>query len=563
MGLRVRSIILLGLAACWCVPRAHAQVVEVGAVDSTLFNAQGGSLRMYLPKSESMFSFGLIDNRPVFGVSQATTIHDVDVVAGDQFLSAPLSADFLSGGYGFASRGVSIHHQRERECNNVPKPAARGGPSGYTGVHCSGHDLFAFIGRSAVSYGLPQLSTTDASRGAWLGLFRYERSLGPKLTFSTLEVHTEKASTAIQSLAWQVRPDLRIAVSGGVGANAPYASAAMDFRRSREAFRIAYGAAGRDFRLVAIPNQLNVANSGLNAQGIVQPASWLTLSGGHVQYAVPQVKGKTTHSIVDNVGATEHFGKVELHQAAFHGSTSEVHTTGAEAGATLELGLVSVHSDWFRSSGYRSTWIHALDFRINQRLTLTQYVTQTHDKISASWGGSYTGNRIVVSVGYNEQFFPVAGIGKNPFHSVLSISFSVHVKDVNVTVATVETPGQQTRWTAFGSSFIYGPYDGRHQKNFLGGKYIIAGHVTTTTGEKVQGAAILLTDKKRKSVIVYSDSQGHFEQRVRSAKDEYTVAVLLEEFTSQELYKVAECPAKATAVKEGQGEVINIVLYKQ
>ncbi len=551
-----RLITILTVLAVVSVPRARAQIVEVGGLDSSLLNAQGGSVRMYLPGSESIFGFGLIDGKPALSISQSLTVHGLEIVGGDQFLNAPLalSSDFFS--YGFAGRGLSVHHRRDRECSDAPKPPrGRSGPLGYSGTRCKGHDVFAFVGRSGQSYGFPQLSTVNTS-GPWLGLLRFERPLGAQLSFTSLEVATEKGTTAIQSLSWQASPDLRVAVSAGIGANSPYGSILAAFQRPREAFRIAYTASGRDFRPVAIPNQLVIANAGLNAQGIVQPAHWLGLSGGHVQYAVPQT---TARSTVDNAGATERWNLVEFHQSVFRGTASRVRTTGAEAGASLRIGRVALQSNWYRSSRYGGTWLHSISFRVNQRLALTQYITQTPGKISASWGGSYSGNRIVASVSYNEQFFPTAGQNQNPFHSVLSVSISARIKDTNVTVATVETPGQQTKWTAYGNSFVYGPYDvsGQHTKSFIG-KYLIAGTVATTAGNKVQGAAIMLTDKRGKTALIYSDSQGHFEQRVHSAKDEYLVAVVPDEFLSQEVYRVVSCPAVTKASSESSQ--IKIVL---
>jgi hypothetical protein len=63
-----------------------------------------------------------------------------------------------------------------------------------------------------------------------------------------------------------------------------------------------------------------------------------------------------------------------------------------------------------------------------------------------NWGGSYTGNTLSWSVGYSEQFQVLPGAAsRNLYSSVLGVQVSVRIKDYNVNVQTVETPGQQIK----------------------------------------------------------------------------------------------------------------------
>jgi hypothetical protein len=100
------------------------------------------------------------------------------------------------------------------------------------------------------------------------------------------------------------------------------------------------------------------------------------------------------------------------------------------------------------------------------------------------------------------------------------------------------------------------------QAGLLAGNSLLAGVVTDESSSPVQGAAIAVTNKKGKSAIVWSDSQGRWSTRVRKIED-YNVAVSLDDFTAPELYVVHECPATAKSGPEGRSETIHVVVVRQ
>jgi hypothetical protein len=93
-------------------------------------------------------------------------------------------------------------------------------------------------------------------------------------------------------------------------------------------------------------------------------------------------------------------------------------------------------------------------------------------------------------------------------------------------------------------------------------KLVVAGVVTLADGSPVQGAAIVISDARGRSKLVWSDSIGKFEARVKSAQ-EYALAVSLDDFTAPETFVVNECPAKAVASRDGRDETIHVVLLRQ
>jgi hypothetical protein len=72
----------------------------------------------------------------------------------------------------------------------------------------------------------------------------------------------------------------------------------------------------------------------------------------------------------------------------------------------------------------------------------------------------------------------------------------------------------------------------------------------------------VISDAKGRSSLVWSDSTGKCEARVKSGQ-EYAVAVSLNDFTAPETFVVNDCPAKAVASRDAQGEIIHVVLLKQ
>lgn len=497
---------------------------------------------MFLDKTESMASIAMLGGKPIFGFSESAAIHDFTVTGGDQTISIPLGSDFTQGGFNLAGLGVGANKIKKDE------------------------KVYAFVGKSTLDYGLPNIFASNQHGGAWLSAFGYERSLGHHLVFNSLEVLSAKF-TSLESLSWQPRADLKVAATEGIGNNSPYVSGLFNLQKRRASVRVSYARSGKDFTLVSIPNMTTISNNGLNVQGTFLPLSWLSIAGGHTQYLTPKISGVSQggHSTLNSAGATARFKHFDSNVDVYRGTSISQAVGGKDiaAGTTLFGSHLVARASWYKADQYGAIEQSSLTFQ-TPRFSVTSYLTRSGGKTNLNFGGSLTNNRMVISVGYSEQFTPGV-VGRNPFQSVLTISVSAHVRDYSGAVQTVSSPKQPTLWTAYGGGFLYGPLNGGGSSRRgagLGGKYVLAGIVTTEDGSPVQGAAIAITNKKGKGNVVWSDSQGHWEARVRKI-EEYAIAVSPDDFTAPETYIVRECPAVAKSGAEGQGETIHVVLLKQ
>lgn len=84
-------------------PAVSAQVAEVQAGASTLFQAEGAELTFFTPGTTETVGAGLVSGHLVAGASTAFGFHGWDVYAGDRFMSLNTG----QAGTGFASRGLS------------------------------------------------------------------------------------------------------------------------------------------------------------------------------------------------------------------------------------------------------------------------------------------------------------------------------------------------------------------------------------------------------------------------------------------------------------------------
>jgi hypothetical protein len=518
---------------------SHAQVIDLAGGNSTVMDAVGGEATIYLPNSETQIGYGLMDGRPIFGMTERTRVAGFNLVGGDTTLPAALPSDFSGGSFGFYARGVSAERDRIGE-----------------------DKLLVFAGETSQFYGFP-MTFGSKTTGDYMSMVSYERTLSEHWTFDSFEVVAAR-QTALQSIDWHPSRDTHAAISAGIGSNARYFGILFDTRKKYYAAKIGYTNSGSDFRLLQTPNALLIQNSGLSGQGGLTPTKWLGFTGSQIHYQTP-IGNTSLRSTVDNFGTYLSFSVVDFHAGDYRGSTAGQRTGGQEFGASVHLpgDLISILSD-YSTSQYGHILLNTVSERISRKIRISQYINTTARGTTVNVGGSYSGNAISVNVSYAQEFFPFAA-GKNPFSTTLNASVSFHIKNASVTVATLTSPGGGTRYTAYANSYLYGPIqttESGHRSRSLGGKFIVAGVVTLADGSPVQGAAIVISDAKGRSSLVWSDSAGKFEARVKSAQ-EYAVAVSLDDFTAPEIYVVRECPATAKPGPEGRSETIHVVLLRQ
>lgn len=567
IGQKFGRLILFLVFVLLLATMSYAQVINLTGGDSTVMNAVGGSAAVYLPNSETRIGYGIMDGRPVFGLTELTKLRGANLTGGDMVLPAALPSDFSGGSFGFYARGVSVERARSDEDKPCAIPVGRRAPIYGVGARkCfrGTSKLLVFAGQTSQFYGFPMTFGSKMTHD-YVSMLSYERTLSDHWTFNSFEIAASR-QTAIQSIDWHPFLGTHAAISAGVGNNGRYFGALFDTRKKFFAAKIGYTNSASDFRLLKLPNALLVQNSGLSGQAAVTPTKWLGFTASQIHYQTP-VNNTSLRSTVDTFGAFTNFRSFDFHESDYLGLTEGRHNNGKEFGAGIRLrdNAISIRSD-YSTSAFGYILLNTVSERVTQKFRIAQYINTTAQGTTVNIGGSYSGNALSISISWEQEFFPYA-TGRNPFATTLNASISVHIKNASINLATLTNPDGGTRYTAYAGTYLYGPietYSSGAQRHSLGGKLVVTGLVTLADGSPVQGAAIVITDRKGKAGLVWSDSTGRFEAHVRSAQ-EYAVAVSLDDFTTPETYSVRECPASVRAAKSGQDleSTIHIVLLRR
>ena len=257
---------------------------------------------------------------------------------------------------------------------------------------------------------------------------------------------------------------------------------------------------------------------------------------------------------VDDAGAALLAGPFDFHAAVF--ASNQV--TGESAGAGARAGPFDFRADYYQSHFGNNLTGQVME-RIGQRFRLAQYVSNSAGHWGVNYAGGWTGNLISMDVGYQTFFVPLY-IGRSPFQQALTVQVSLQLPSgLSIHGATSLTPDGRMRFSTYAGAFVQGPLAGneKHQRQSLGGKYMIRGIVTEgRSGMPVEGAAIQIGAE-----IVYTDSGGAFFLRQRRAKT-LPLAVSMNDFVAPGAWRVVAAPDTATAALESTAQPISIVLER-
>lgn len=499
---------------------AQSQVWEIGAGHSTLFNATGGSVKTYMGASDFENGIGYTQGHMVFGFALHTTWRNFDLTGGDSFTPMCLPTD-ANCYYAFSVRGLGVSRKWKQD------------------------ELFVFVGadRMSLAYGFFSGGQADVP----LGLVFWKRHLSKRLTLASHNVVSGR-KTSIQSLEFLARPDLRLAVAGGLGNNQGVAVGSVEFTHSWAHIFSSYTLAGGDFRRVYSKWPEVVESNHEQVQADLNPTQKLHIYG---------VRGNYQSSLTNQTATVSSLGAAMGIRAFSFGSTTFLsqypghNITGTSVTAGMNFwSHVAANVGWYRAAK-SSVLVTTLTQQLSRRFSVNEVITHSRNQTSYAFGGSINTNRFGVSVQHEMLFLPFVLGRSSPFHQAISVSLRVQIHNATASGSTSTDALGVTRYTVSGSDFLYGSHEfstapGVVRAVGFNGKYIVRGKVVDKKGNPVPGACVKVGDQQ-----AWTDGDGNFTVRVKK-ETTYTVTACTDSFMTPGVFKAVSGAEAVKSVPEGQ-----------
>jgi hypothetical protein len=533
-GCRRRWFLLLALALA--VTPASAQVIQIEGGSSSLLDAHGGSFELHTGDSTGRFDLGYL-NGPEFGFSYTRLYRGWDWRAGDQIIPFVLPTDLFNHSYYFMGRGLSLEKRTDTD------------------------QMLFYTGTTSLGYRTPFLDVARSQRGVELVFFQHQ--ISPTMRFYSYNILSSQ-QTSLQGFDWMLGQGLKVAATGGIGANQSYASGSVEYERDWLSIQAGYTRAGDSFRRIDVQAPLVAETTGANLRVQIRPASWLAFNLSHQNYLSPIPNSSTgTSAGVDSLGVSAVAAGFRFNGSAFRSQTKLNNLHSFTLGVQRSLwdrgdAGVSYFESHARNSAWRSV-AAMLHERLTRRFSLSQVITESNGSTTMALGGNFVSNLFSLGVEHETFFFPFADRSHSPFRQAVVVTLQLQLPhNVRFNGATTVDALGRLRYTSYVDSYLYphgsapngnGPY---HRLPI----YVVRGVVVDEHDRPVRGAALQIDGQP-----VFTDSQGNFLLRVKKQKM-YALEVLTDQFMFPGRYEVVSAPATVEGGTEEMGESYEIVLRR-
>jgi hypothetical protein len=511
---------------------AHAQIFNVTGGASNLYNSSGLTVRAEQPGFRTDVSIGYADGLKLGGLAEKDLSPTTDLRAGDSVIPFVLPTDIFDRSHVLLRRGFGL--------------------SRHAGANAAGAYTFdAFAGGGAENYVIPYLSyaTIDHS----LGMLFYTRTLTPHLAASTYLISLGQ-TTAIQALAWRPRSDLSLGFSAGIGSNHPFGAASLDFERLDWGIKTSYTAQDGIFRRLSVDPTGSAEVIGLNA------LAWRTWSHFHCdasrdQYqSIAEFADQSEKGTVLEASAGTNFAHLELDARIFHTtavgierentsysasysyrftrSNYTLYNSGSGTPANAPSGSSAVITPADRSSLFTEY------IRASRRLELSSTLDLDSGNRNYSFGGTFSSNRLDLSIGQQIYFIPFAATQQ--LRQVWVVSLHLHAfGNTSAELDSQLGADDKVHYTAFAGDYLYRDGALWHttaSPSFKAPPYLIEGCVRTRSGDPVPGAAILIGKEE-----VFTGPDGCFQFSPRRPGT-YPITLALADFATPGRYAPTTTP---------------------
>jgi hypothetical protein len=511
-----------------------AQVIKVEAGASDMVPTIGGSISVQGPGYEGYLGAGVLSGALRLGTYAKTAIGPYKFTVGDQNLAFNLPTDIFGGEEFVTTRGV--------------------------GTTLPGNDhVFVFAGVTTLPAGTPLFQAFQNQTP--LALVFIDKQITPNFHVYSRNIISHQ-QTWIEGFDWQVRDWLKAALSAGVGSNKAYLAASIDANGSWYEVKAGYIEAGSGFRRITTPSLFASEPDRENLLVTVKPYSSLELTAGHENFLAPQdnLNAPFERASVDQLQSSFDLAKFRLGAGLFesHSPVGRNVSDGFSVSRSITRnveGSVSYYQNLSGPRPHASYLISTVRETISPKIRLLQVINRTQGNTNFLFGGSYTTNRLSISVDYQTLYMPFLA---NPLVTGIGVTLQLKLwGGVQVNGSTFRSPDGKLRYTASLSTLLtpnlHLARDGEKRAPKFG-DYVVRGQVRSEHGSPIEGAAILVGDQ-----TVFSNGAGEFLLRLNKPQ-QMALTVLTEEFLSPLHFSVVSAPSTVTAAPEESTTNVLIVL---
>ena len=522
---------------------ARAQVFRVQGGESTLLNAEGGSVEFKAPNYDGTVGLGFYNGKVEFGAQTRYPFRGYTVLAGDEAIPFTLPTDVFDGSHYFSARGIGATRSIGRD------------------------RFYAFAGTTSTWLGTGFFNAASSDRPA--GVFFYERTLNPRLKFFSRDI-VSNTQTALQGVEWKPKQWLKAALTGGSGSNQRYFASSLDAETQKLAFRTSYVLTGDRFRRVTVTSPMSSEVNKGNVQLLYKPNSFVSITTGHESILEPlTVGGPMQQASVNQFSTDLHVERFYFGSGLFTSNASGRRTQGTNFYVGRRIGQrFEVNTNYFESKpqsqatagGTTTILSGTVRENFSSRFSLLQLVSRTAGQTTFAFGGDFTSNRLQLRADYQNVYLPFRP--DRPFAQALALNAALRVAGpLQVTAVSSVAPDGRVRYSFGASTYLYRQQgmavNAVSQETFSIAKYMIQGVVKDDQGFPVEGAALHIGRQ-----IAYSDSSGHF--MVRFPKHgPFALSVAPDEFITNAVYEVVSAPSEARAEPDDTAPEIEVAVRRR
>lgn len=512
------------------------QVIRVEAGASDQVPSQGGSINIQGQGYEGRLSGGELGGAFQFGAYAKTTFDNFQFSAGDQYQAISLPTDLFGGSQYVTTRGMGV---------TLPAPA-----------HAN---VYVFGGVTTLAAGTPLFQAFQNQTP--VGLVLIDKAITDNFHFYSRNIFSQQQSL-IQGFDWRARKWLKTALSAGTGSNKPYVAASVDADRNWYEVKASYIEASNGFRRITTPSVFAAEPDRENVLLTVKPYSSLVLTAGHENFLSPagSLTGTFQRAGVDQLQSSFDLARFRLGAGLFESRGPLGHSVAdgftVSRGITRAIeGSASYYQNISGRGPHTSYLISSVRETISPKLSLLQVVNRNQGNTNFYFGGSYTTNRLTISVDYQTLYMPFLA---NPLVTGIGVTLNLKLwGGFGVNGQTFRSPDGKLRYTASANTLLtpsLRPAERSQNQTAKLGGYIVRGRVTDEKGAPIEGAAIHIGDK-----TVYSNAAGEFMLRFTKAQH-LALAVIPQEFLTPLSFTTVSAPPTVTAQPEDSASDVLIIL---